>query len=108
MATKSASDSTDIIVNSRPHADCPAIGQSDIKLLIDHKIKEASKNGVDWLRLSLAALPFLVAFGVYCANLNTRLAVVELRQSEITEIKQDIKQLRQEITNLTIAIQNSK
>jgi hypothetical protein len=107
MAPVDPEASTDVIVNKSKSHEC-SLDVNGLKIMVDRKIKENNRNGIDWFRLSLAAAPFVIGFFLYLSTVNTRLTVIELKQNEITEIKSDLKELRNEIINLRLTIEGRK
>lgn len=80
--------------------------ETSIKRLIENKIATLQRSEISfWLKFIMFITPFFVSFFVWISLLEKRVSITELKQSEITEIKQAIKDVQTEILNLKIQLE---
>lgn len=83
---------------------CP-YDDAQIKRWVEQKLSSSQKSELSfWWKAGMFIVPFLVSFFIWISNVDKRVTIVELRQSEISEIKQAVKDIQVELINLRIQI----
>lgn len=83
---------------------CPM--EPSFKRYVDKKIAENQKSEVNfWMKIAGAILPFIVSGFIWLNGLEDRVIAVEYQQSEITQLKNDVRELKDEVIGLRIQIE---
>ena len=91
--------------------------EASIKRWTEGKIAQSQKSEINfWMKIGAAVLPFVVAFFTWIksveeesiqrdAEMKERVIQVEYQQSEITQLKNDVRELKEEVIGLRIQIE---
>lgn len=104
------SDTTKIVKK-----DCPdpsrvcSYDKEGLKRWVENKISNTQKSEMSlWLKIGGALLPFVVGGLLWFVNIDKRVTKMEYQQSEITQIKHDVKLMAREMVKLRIEIEKIK
>lgn len=83
---------------------CP-YDEQGFKRWVENKISETKeKQSTLWFKILAPLLAVTIAIFGWARNLEGRVQVVEIKQSEITEIKTDLKSIQEELVRLRIEL----
>lgn len=92
------------IAKGAKHENCP-FNEAEIKNYVERKLDERDQRRWDnlkWIIGTTAA--FFLTFAAWIYTLGNRVSVLEVKQSSIVEMRQDIKDMKEEIVKLRIEL----
>lgn len=80
------------------------LSSDEVKLLIKRELekfetKHETKSGI-WVKLVTVLLPFIIGFFVWTSDINSRVAILEHQSIINNEVRNDIRMIRDEITQI--------
>ena len=84
---------------------CP-YDEAQMKRWVEQKISASTKSEMSfWLKAGMFTVPFIVSFFIWISNLDKRVSLIEVKQSEITELKEQVREMKEELVSLRIQIE---